>query len=101
MAGGGVTFSILFLSGVCDFSGDASVTKELTKRMESIPVESICSSIVSGHQIAGDDHIAVWNNGKRYIVGGWRVAKNGVPVFYWTGADLPTDEPACKAALGR
>lgn len=70
--------------------------RELSARIEAIPIENICGSISSGKQILGDDHVTVWTDQKRYVVGGWRVGKAGTPVFYWTGADLPTDVPGCK-----
>ena len=67
----------------------------LSDRIEAIPIESICNSISSGKPILGDDHVTVWSDQKRYVVAGWRVGKAGIPVFYWTGADLPADVPGC------
>jgi hypothetical protein len=72
------------------------VGRELSTRIESIPIESICNSISSGKQMLGDDHVTVWSDRKRYLVAGWRVKQSGIPVFYWTGADLPDDVPGCK-----
>jgi len=51
-------------------------------RIESIPIESICSSMSSGEQMLGDDHLTIWSNQKRYVVGGWRVQRSGTPVFH-------------------
>ena len=42
----------------------------LSARLQSIPIETICNSIVSGKQILGDDQVIVWTDRKHYIVGG-------------------------------
>jgi hypothetical protein len=68
----------------------------LASRIESIPIETICGVIGSGKQILGDDHVMVWSDSKYYRVVGWQVAKSGIPIFYWTGADLPVDVAGCK-----
>jgi hypothetical protein len=75
-----------------------SEERELADQIEAIPIESVCNSISSGKQILGDDHVTVWSDQKRYVVAGWRVGKS-VPIFYWTGADLPTDIPGCKKRM--
>jgi len=31
-------------------------------RIESIPIESICSSMSSGTQMLGDDHLTIWGD---------------------------------------
>lgn len=74
----------------------SATEQALAARIESIPIENICAEIGSGKLIAGDDHVSVWSDHKRYIVVGWQVGKSGMPVFYWTGADLPNDIPGCK-----
>ncbi len=51
----------------------------LGTRLESISIETICSSIASGRQILGDDQVIVWTDRKRYIVGGWKVTESGFP----------------------
>jgi hypothetical protein len=76
-------------------SPEFSEAEELSIRLESIPIEEICKSVTSGVEIQGEDHVTVWNDGIRYIVAGWRVGKNGIPYWSWTGADLPRDVPEC------
>ena len=46
----------------------------------------------------GDDQVIVWTDRKSHIVGGWKVTESGIPVFSWTGADLPKDIPECERA---
>jgi len=77
-------------------SPQSATERALAARIESIPIESICSAIGSGKQILGDDHVTVSSDGKRYRVVGWQIEKSGIPVVYWTGADLPADVPGCK-----
>ena len=72
--------------------------RALATRLETTPIQSICNSIVSGKQILGDDQVIVWIDTKCYIVGGWNVTESGIPVFWWTGADVPKDIPECKGA---
>lgn len=76
--------------------GKSQTEQSLEAQIESIPIETICESIASGNQILGEDRVTVWSDGKRYRVVGWRVEQSGVPVFYWTGADLPADVAGCK-----
>ena len=54
----------------------------LGARIESIPIESICSSMSSGKQMLGDDHLTIWSDQKRYVVGGWRVQRSGSHGFH-------------------
>jgi hypothetical protein len=51
----------------------------LAARIESIPIESICSSMSSGKQMLGDDHLTIRSDQKRHVVGGWRVQRSGTP----------------------
>jgi hypothetical protein len=74
--------------------------KSLAFRIESIPIERICEAITTGRQILGDDHVTVWSDEKRYLVVGWQ-ADHGQAVVYWTGADLPIDQPGCKGRSAR
>jgi hypothetical protein len=56
-----------------DNSLQSPAGRELSAKIESVSIERICDSISSGKQILGDDHVTVWNDQKRYIVGGWQV----------------------------
>jgi len=93
---GGLVVFVILTSFVDNGSLNSPTGRALSDRLETIPIESICSSISSGKQIMGEDHVIVWSDHKRYLVTGWRVDKSGIPVFYWTGAGLPTDVPGCK-----
>jgi len=77
----------------------ATSTKELSERIESIPIEDICRSIFTDRQIIGEDHVTTWSDGHRYVVVGWQVGKSGIPLFYWTGADVPEDVAECRGNL--
>lgn len=94
VVGGGLFFLGNFF-GVTP-SVQSETERLLATRIESIPIETICGAIGSGKQILGDDHVTVWSDSKRYRVVGWQVANSGIPVFYWTGADLPADVSGCK-----
>ena len=95
LCGGVVVFFIFnHLSG--DKLLPSRTGRELSARIEAIPIEKICDSISTGKQILGDDHITVVSDKKRYTVVGWRVEGSGIPIFYWTGADLPSDIPGCR-----
>ena len=97
----GVTIMALLISYYLDHADPTGSPAQLAlgTRLESIPIETICSSIASGRQILGDDQVIVWTDRKRYIVGGWTVTESGIPVFLWTGADLPKDIPECERAV--
>jgi|HubBroStandDraft_1064217.scaffolds.fasta_scaffold835755_1 hypothetical protein len=73
------------------------IKRELSIRIESIPINDICNALFLGKPIIGEDHVTVWNNKKRYLAVAWKANKEGVPVFYWTSADLPTDVPECNS----
>jgi hypothetical protein len=78
--------SLMFISlNVFEIDIKTATDKELSNRLESIPVEEICKAISSGNQILGEDHVVVWNDEKRYIVGGWTIQKSGVP-----NAEIPS-----------
>jgi len=75
---------------------ESDTQRALAARLELIPTEKICTSIASGEQILGNDHVTVWADSKRYLLVGWQVERSGIPIFYWTGADLPVDVAGCK-----
>ncbi len=90
-------FALYVYLGMSDLI-QSPAQRALSDRMESIPIETICNSIVSHKEILGDDHVTVWTDKRRYIIAGWTMEKSSVPVFYWTGADIPKDVAECKGA---
>lgn len=80
-----------------DFSVDSATHRMLSDRLEAVPVEEVCKSLVAGKPISVEDHAAAWTDGKRYVVAGWHVEGSGAPVFSWVGADLSDDVPACNS----
>ena len=72
---------------VLSYYSDESVLRSpeeqgLGARIESIPIGSICSSMSPGKQMLGDDHLTIWSDQKRYVVGGWRVQRSGSHDFH-------------------
>ena len=96
----GVIITALLIALYLDRADPAGSPAQLAlgDRLESIPIETICGSLVSGKQILGEDQVVVWTDRARYIVGGWIVTEAGIPVFSWTGADLPKGIPECAGA---
>ncbi len=96
----GAAASFTYVVG--EFEGNSSATRRsLADRMETFAtghVEEICRSIDSGQQIAGPDHLQALSDGIDYRLVGWTVDQSSkIPVFYWTGANLPKDVPACQS----
>jgi hypothetical protein len=75
--------------------------RELSARIESIPIDKICESISTGKQILGDDHITIGSDQKRYTVVGWRVEGSAIPTFYWASGDMPSEIPGCGKSAAK
>lgn len=71
------------------------IARQLEYTIEALPVEQICEAFDSDKVLSVKEHISVWTDKKYYFVGGWVIDKDGAPTFYWRGANVPTDVPAC------
>jgi hypothetical protein len=67
----------------------------LAVRIESIETADICAALFADAPLPAQDHVTAWTDGTRYLIGGW-IVEDGMPHFYWRGADLPADEPGCR-----
>lgn len=96
----GLAFAIAIAAGyIKQEYNENSARHSLGDRMEALAghVEEICSSIATGKQLSGPDHLQSWTDGRRYLLIGWTLDQDDIPVFYWTGAGLPEDISACQA----